>query len=247
MKQYWERLATRIDAMTLRERVIVFAMVALILVTLVNTLVLDPLHAKRQQLSQRIKTDQLQVAALQSEIQQKVRAQSVDPDSATKARLEQAKQKLLQLQGDLQGMQKGLVSPDKMSSLLQDILRQNNRLRLLSAKTLSASSVGESIKNEKIQAMELAVPLAMAGGKDEDQRKAQGSSEKTVADSIYRHGVEIVLQGAYLDLLDYVAQLETMPWQLYWGSAKLDATDFSKVTLTLTLYTLSLDKQWLNI
>ncbi|WP_292934457.1 MSHA biogenesis protein MshJ [Noviherbaspirillum sp.] len=243
MKRYWQRLALKIDALTLRERAIIFTMAALILIVLVNTTLLDPQYAKQKQLSDRIKQEQSQIASAQAEIQRKIAAQTVDPDSASKMRLQQLKEQFQQMQTSLRGMQKGLVSPDKMSSLLEDILKRNGRLRLLSLKTLSVTGINDT----PTSALEATVAQTTTQPKDKADGKPGGSSGKPVADAIYRHGVEIVVQGGYLDLLDYLSQLEAMPWQLFWGKAKLDSDEYPKAKLTLTLYTLSLDKKWLNI
>jgi len=59
--------------------------------------------------------------------------------------------------------------------------------------------------------------------------------------------VELTLRGSYFDMLDYLAQIEALPWQMYLGKLKLDARDYKRPVLTLTLYTLSLDKAWLTI
>lgn len=240
MKQYWQKLSTKIDSLTLRERAIIFAMVALALVTLVNVALLDPLYAKQKQLSQRIQQDQTRITVMQAEIQQKVALQKTDPDGQNRARLQQLRQQLGQMQASLDGMRKGLVAPERMSSLLEDILRQNSRLRLVSLRTLApvpASELGD--KSDK--------PGENQAGRPSAQAKDKTDGKPTSSEALYRHGVEIEVQGAYLDLLDYLVQLETMPWQLFWGKAQLDASEYPKTTLTLTLYTLSLDKKWLNI
>jgi MSHA biogenesis protein MshJ len=64
---------------------------------------------------------------------------------------------------------------------------------------------------------------------------------------LYRHGVEIVLQGSYLDMISYMAALEALPVQLFWGKASLDAQQYPNSRLTLTLYTLSLDQKWMKL
>lgn len=247
MKRYWQRLALKIDALTLRERAIIFTMAALILIVLVNTTLLDPQYARQKQLSDRIKQEQAQIASAQAEIQRKIATQAVDPDSATRIRLQQVKEQLRQLQTSLQGMQKGLVSPDKMSSLLEDILKKNSRLRLLSLKTLPVASINDTPTASKATPSEPGTAQTATQPRDKVDGKPAGSQDKAVADAIYRHGVEIVVQGGYLDLVDYLSQLEAMPWQLFWGKAKLDSDEYPKARLTLTLYTLSLDKKWLNI
>jgi len=64
---------------------------------------------------------------------------------------------------------------------------------------------------------------------------------------IYKHGVELVVRGSYLDLLGYVSELERLPWRLYWGNAVLNAEGYPVLQLTLTVYTLGSDRVWLRI
>lgn len=65
--------------------------------------------------------------------------------------------------------------------------------------------------------------------------------------NVYKHGIEMTLQGPYLDLLDYLSRLEALPWQMFWARAHLDATDHPAVRITVTVFTLSLDKHWLVV
>jgi MSHA biogenesis protein MshJ len=242
MKQHWQRIALKIDALSLRERAIIFAMAALILMVLVNTALLDPQFAKQKQLTQRIKKDQSVIAGLQAQIQQKISSNELDPDKADKLRLQEMKDQAAQMQGALRDVERGLISPDKMSALLEDILKQNHALRLVSLKTLPPSSLAD-----QAQAEEKPIDSILSSIKDKAESKLKGKPESFVADKVYKHGVEIVVQGGYLDLMNYLTQLEAMPWQLLWGKAKLDVDDYPRSTLTLTLFTLSLDKKWLNL
>ncbi|WP_229425003.1 hypothetical protein [Massilia sp. Se16.2.3] len=64
---------------------------------------------------------------------------------------------------------------------------------------------------------------------------------------LYRHGVEVTVRGNYLDMIGYMAALEAMPTQLFWGRAQLEAETWPDSRLTLTLYTLSLDAKWMKL
>lgn len=64
---------------------------------------------------------------------------------------------------------------------------------------------------------------------------------------IYRHGLELTVAGSYLDLLAYLRALEALPTQLYWGALSIDASKYPRVLMKLTVYTLSLDRAWLNV
>ena len=240
MKQYWQRIVLRIDALTLRERAMIFAMAAVVLTTLVNVVLLDPQFAKQKQLSERIKQEQETIAGIQAEIQQKVKSQAIDPDAANRARLQTLKEQSSQMQGAMRDVQKGLVSPDKMSELLESILKRNGRLRLVSLKTLPVTGLNEMVATESKTAGEKTAAATAPPAKDkQDSQPAAGF--------VYRHGVEIMVEGGYLDMMNYMAALEAMPWQLFWGRAKLSVDEYPRATLTLTLFTLSLDKAWLNI
>ena len=65
--------------------------------------------------------------------------------------------------------------------------------------------------------------------------------------SIFRHGVELTLSGSYLDLHAYLAALERMPAQLYWGRVEMSVSAYPVATLKLTVYTLSFEKAWLVV
>jgi MSHA biogenesis protein MshJ len=238
MKQYWQRIVLKIDALSLRERVIIFAMASVILIALVHTTILEPQTAKQKQLSQRIKQDQSRIAGMQSQIQQKTTSPLVDPNKANEARLEELKQQAAHMQAALRDMQNGLVSPDTMSALLEEILKKNQSLHLVSLKTLPATSL-----TEQTNAAGRLVESALASIKNKSEIKPEGS----VSGNVYKHGVEIVVQGGYLDIMNYLEQLEAMPWQLLWAKANLNVDEYPRSTLTLTLFTLSLDKKWLNL
>lgn len=235
MKQTLQRIILKIDALSLRERIMIFAGTALTLMLSLNALLFDPQFAQQKQLSQQIQSDQSKIAEMQTEIQQKVKSQAADPDSGNKELLKKLQQQSLQMHADLLGLNNGLVKPENIASLLEDILKRNGKLRLISLKTLPASSLTSAAPNEAtISAEKLPAPSVAA---------------QSVPDTgdIYKHGVEIVVQGKYLDMMTYMSALEAMPWQLFWGKAKMQVETYPEATLSLTLFTLSLDKKWLNL
>ncbi len=237
MKQTLQRLILKVDAMSLRERIMIFAGTALTLMLLLNALLFDPQFAQQKQLSQQIKSDQSKIAEMQTEIQQKVQSQAVDPDAVNKALLKQLQQQSQQMHADLLGLNNVLVKPENMASVLEDILKRNGKLRLISLNTMPVSSLTSAAPNDaKVPAEKSVVP-------------APSATAQSLADTgeIYKHGVEIVVQGKYLDMMSYMAALETMPWQLYWGKATMHVDTYPEATLSLTLFTLSLDKKWLNL
>jgi MSHA biogenesis protein MshJ len=238
MKQQWTWIASRIDALSLRERGMAFAAAASIVTALIYSFLLGPQFDKQKDLSQKLSQEQSKIAALQAEIQMKANEQSIDPDAATRLEMQKLKLQSAQMHRDILNMQKGLVSPDKMAALLGDIVKQHGKLRLVSLKTLPVVSVSDANNDKKTEEK---------SAEAEGDAAPEGSEGATPAVAVYRHSVEIKIQGEYLDMVAYMAQLEAMPWQLLWGKVNLTVEDYPKANLTLTLFTLSLNKKWLSI
>jgi MSHA biogenesis protein MshJ len=226
VKQYWERYAAQLNARNARERALILVMVLAVVWALLSALLLDPLLAKKKRLSQEANQQQTQIQQLQAQIGTILSGGQVDPDAATRIRLAALKQKLEQSRAALQNVQQGLVPPEKMAQLLEDVLTQNRNLKLVSLKTLPVSGVLEM--------------LADAAPPKNEEKKPAGPA-------IYKHGVEIAVSGSYAELTQYLDTMEKLPWQMIWGKAEMRAQEYPLVTLTITLYTLSRDKTWMAI
>ena len=64
--------------------------------------------------------------------------------------------------------------------------------------------------------------------------------------SFYRHGLEIELEGSYADCLRYLAEIERLPWRLYWQVLDIEAVDYPRNRVRLEVSTLSLNEEWIG-
>lgn len=237
MKPHWKKLLIRLDALNLRERALVFSSVTLVVVFLLNVVLIDPVYRKQKTLSDRMKQEQAEIAKIQAEIQGKVRAQSEHPDKANQEKLKKLQQEMETLRADLSSMQKNLVPPEKMTAMLEDILKRNGKLRLVSLKNLPQVNLNTFDPKKAGGAAEKAATTS-----------ATKAAEKAMeSGAIYQHAVEIVVYGNYVDVMNYLTALESLRWQLYWSKANFQIDSYPNGTLSLTVYTLSLDKTWLNL
>ena len=231
----WQRLADRIDALSLRERALIFLAVALVLIVSVNMLLIDPLLTRSRNLQQRIVQEELQIKAMRAQLEELVAASTTDPDADLRMRLESLRLQSEQAGETLQGIQSGLVSPQRMPALLQDLLRRNRSVSLVAMRTLPVETLGVA----GATAADTPPAGAATGERTDPSAGPMGA--------VYKHGVEITVQGSYLDLLRYLEGIEALPWQMFWGTVDVDGKDYPTVTLTLRLYTLSLDEAWLTL
>jgi MSHA biogenesis protein MshJ len=214
-------LHKRLDAMSQRERVAVFAAAALVILALVYAGAIEPALKRRALLNARIADQASLLAAAQAQQQELIAALRQDPNAAIRTRIAERQQEIASLDLQLSGLQRTLVAPDRMAGVLEGLIGRNPGVSLVSLRNLPAVSL-------------------LAG----DAQAAAVDAGRT--GHVYRHGVEIVVQGSYFDVLAYLSRIERQPWQMYWGRTVMTA-EHPRVVLALTLYTLSLDRAWLVV
>lgn len=228
------QLAARMDALSLRERGMVFGATVAVLAFAGHTFVLAPQDAKQAALRTQIDQQQAAIAAIDGEITARVEGSRIDPDAQSRARLNTMQQEMGQLGSQLLALEHGLVPPERMGPLVDGILRANGRLKLVSMRTLPA----EPLAAPGTAPAAAAAPAANAGA---------APAAASDVPLLYRHGVEVTVRGNYLDMVDYMSALDAMPTRMFWGRARLDVETYPGARLTLTLHTLSLDRQWMKL
>jgi MSHA biogenesis protein MshJ len=230
IKRRWQMLAARIDALSQRERLMVFAALLAVLGCAAQFIVLGPAQRKQDALRSQIAQQQTAVEGANTEIVQKLEHAQLDPDAPLRMRLQAVRGETERLSAELRAMQRGLVAPERIAPLLESILRANGRLKLVAVRTLPVDPLSAIV--DATQKGKAATGAVVA---------AKGP------ELLFRHGVELTARGSYLDMVDYMAALEALPTQLFWGRAQLDVEEYPTVRLTLTLYTLSLDEKWMKL
>ena len=240
MKQQWQQFALKFDALSVRERIMVFGASAALLIFMVVYLFVNPQLAKRKALTDTIAQRQLAVAAIDAEMAQRMAAHAGDPNLQDRIRLERIRQEVQQMRHALQSTQNGLVAPERIVPMLQQLLKQQANLRLVSLATLPSGAMGQG-GHVASKAAASASAAAPAGQSPADAEPAKAPAV------LYRHGVEIVLRGNYLDMVNYMDAVEAMPSHVFWGKLNMQVEQYPNATLSLTLYTLSLDEKWIAL
>lgn len=217
MKALIRRYAERIDAATLRERAMIFAAAACVLVYLANAVLLDPLRARQKVLALQTAQQLKELEVMQAETRRMALSVQVDPDAPNREKRQALLTRLAELNARVAQEQRRFTPPDRMRSLLEDMLQRYKGLALVDLRTLPVAPV----------------EAARPGG--------------APSAGIYRHGIELTVSGSYADLYEYLLALEGLPTQLYWRQAELLVTDHPVITLKLTAYTVSFDPAWLIV
>lgn len=224
----WREWSGKFAARSLRERVLMTVGAVAVVVMLFDSLALTPLAVQYKRLNGQVAEAR---AAIKAGEQAMLNGREVvDPDEVKRRYREELRKQIAEIDGKLQGLQKQLVPPDQVAGLLEGVLARERGLALVSLRKLP------------VQQFQTGGKAAQKGdGKAADKGAASGER------SIYQHSFEIEVEGTYAELHGYLARLEKLPWQLFWGKAVLDAGRHPRLKLTLTVHTLSMNKDWLVV
>lgn len=223
LRRWWTQLNGRYVALSRRERLFLALAVVLGPLMIGNALLVDPLAGRNKAMQNSIATQSESLAEMQTQAANLQQQLTVDPDAGKKAELAALTGERDRLDEQLRQFGAALVRPEDMNGLLEGLLARHAGLRLVSLKTLAPQSVLRD------------------AAKEGEGKPAERSFD------LYRHGVEIRVEGSYGQLMAYLAQLEKLPQRLLWGPLSYRVIDYPRAEMTLTVYTLSPDKTWLTL
>ena len=231
----WEQLMQKFDAMKPRERAMVFAAGAVVIAGLAYVLVIDGAMTRQKIAATNAERHRTDLDQLQRQNTELTRLLAQDPNIEGRKHVEQLQQQIGVYDSELRSMQQGLVPPDKMVKVLEDMLNRESRVRLVKLRSLPAAALVERATDGA------AKPAQVAAGAATDKPVA------TTKNLVYKHGLELTVEGNYLDLAEYQARLEKLPWRMFFARTSVNSLDYPRVLMTVTLYTLSLDEAWLIV
>lgn len=221
MKAYWERYVAWFLGRNARERAIVALAMVGGLWFLGYAYAVEPALLKLRRAERALLDATSATASLQQQAAALKSTPVKDNDAPLRAELEQLRARMAEQAVKLQDVERSMVPPEKMAGLLENLLARSRGLHLISLKNLPPAPV--------LEARAGARPVSAPGS------------------GLYKHGIEIRVAGSYGDLLAYLQQLENVPQRLIWGKLELVTEQYPRSLVTLTLYTLSLDKTWLTL
>jgi MSHA biogenesis protein MshJ len=225
-------LGRRFDARPQRERMTLVLAVAAVLLLAGDRFWLTPALRQFKDASQSLATAR-EAQQAQIDEAEKRRMQADAERRALTAEIAQWKERTAAGAQGLAATQAGLIGPDRMVALLEQMLPRQGGVRIVGLKTLPP-------RDARAPLPAAAAPAASAASAPEPAPVPTAS--------LFRHGVEITVEGAYGDLMNYLAALENLPGpRLLWGGVAMKVEHHPTVRLSFTVYTLSLDRAWLEL
>lgn len=63
---------------------------------------------------------------------------------------------------------------------------------------------------------------------------------------IYKHRLQLVISGSYFEIHHYFETLENLPWSFYWQRMDYRVTTYPNAEVTVEIYTLSLERDYVS-
>lgn len=218
MSSTWRTWIERVDALDLRQRALLLLAVLTLVYVFWEVLFMTPMDRQRRILSPQVAELRRETLDLDMRTQALVRERAVDPDDVLRARLARLRDEAERENARMGELAGHLVPPPAIAGLLEAVLTREPDLKLIRLKGMGSWPALEA--------------------------DPQGPGDAPAM--LYRHGMQLVFNGSYLKTLDYLHDLEELPWPLIWDGLALKVEQHPMATVTLEVSTLSLDSAWLG-
>jgi MSHA biogenesis protein MshJ len=226
----WLELCERFDMLVVRERMLLFGCCLAGLYLVFDTLFIMPSTKEAARLTEEIVAVQKKVDQIATEKKVFDQVSQRDPDADIKREQLKLQGRLLQLEGGLEDLSLRLVSSERLPEILQSVSQKAEKVQLKSLQTLRPEAIDLAGNNVRIKSIAQSTKDYVRG----EETGAPAPTEK-----VYRHAIQIQLEGGYFEVIDFLHELESLEWRFYWESLDYRVVDFPRALIDIQLYTLS--------
>ncbi len=213
----YQQLSDKLNGLSYRERIIVAGAVLVVLLGVFDQLVFAPNLAERARLE---KDKSILQTSMQDSIKRIDALQAAldnDPNRILKEKIEQWKAKHSELDKAIAEITDGMIAPEMMSVVLGELLSEKAGLKVKSIKS------------------------------DAGKRLIVADENTSESPALYRHDLEIRLQGSFVQMMDYLSAIESLPSKLLWDDLEYIVDRYPKGSLVLRVHTLSAQEALIRV
>ncbi len=218
LREKWDAAQLWFDRRPERERQQLSVAVAAGLLTLWLLLLHQPVAMREAEARAASAAASADVDRLRQELASRVQAMASDPRSLQRAELARLEQEVQELAAQASAEGASALPPREVVALLRELLADRPELRLVRVESLAP------------EAVELDRPAA-----------AEASRSK-----VYRHPVEIEIEGAYLPALHWLRALAALPFSLRWDELRYEVIAHPRARIVLRVHMLGREEEWIR-
>ncbi|RLA05817.1 MAG: hypothetical protein DRQ47_00140 [Gammaproteobacteria bacterium] len=226
LKEQWQLASDKTDRLSQREKVLLLVTGLILIPGIIDFFLLQPLRDTTtgwQKQTQTINKQMQSYSTQQTDLLAEIKS---DPAMELEQKIEGASKVLQATKEAMIGYTDTLIAPQKMAGMLENMLHERGSLKLVSLENLPVSLLfNKQSKKEQ--------------NRKDFEVKADGFG-------LYRHGIRLVFKGNYMTTMDYLKNLEQMPWKFYWQHFDYEVQQYPMALVTLNIYTLSTSRWWIG-
>ncbi len=242
-KEQLKAYEDQFNDLTIRERVLGVLVLLAAIYMVLSLFWLDPILADQKKSQDSIDQLNTQISTKSQEIALATQTLSSSGSQEKIASIDEAKVRLDEINQALQNMTAGLIDPDKLPVILEEVLIAASDLTLMKVQTLPAVEIDLGLHQENPDAVEgeeqTETPI-------EDEIESLGESE-VLSQGIFKHTVELTVKGSYRDVHKYLQALEALEWRFYWDELNYSVDKYPKGQIKLRVYTLTTEEGWMDV
>lgn len=227
-KPYIEVIQSYDKSSSREKKIILYTLVSALLLIGYITMI-EPLFLSNAELFEQERKISETNNSLAKKIEDTKNKELKDPNAELRNELDRLMQKSLARQDKINLLTQALVAPRQMVSLLESVLTEDKKLKLISLRNLPE------------------VALSIDGTSLSEIKAKDNSENSSVEALIYKHAFEIELEATYGSALAYLKRLDDLQWQLFWQDLRYETTVYPKGILKIRIYTLSMSQEVLGV
>ena len=214
----WTELQVWFALRGARERAVVLIAVVVVLGFGWQFLVKDGFEQYTQAEIRNLAQLQAQNAALEAQRAELNAVAEADPNTLLQRTIARLNAQNTRLDLEIEAMSGKLVQPADMAVVLGRVMSQQGGVKLL------------GMQNRPPESLFF--------------RTGNGDAGALV---IYKHGLDLTLKGSYLDVLQYLAEIESLGVRFFWERVEYKAVTYPEGEIAIQVFTLSTQEQLLDV
>lgn len=223
IRQKLQQAMLQVDALSLRERGMVMLAAFMVMFLVWDWILMSDIGSRSKRVSAEINTVQARMQQLNQAIATSAQVRGTDPNVVLQNELLATRTRITKLDEVLSAGSGSVIPPSEMARVIEQVLRRQGRLKLVSAHSLPPRPMFDT-------------PVT---GTDPEDPNGIGT--------VYRHGLELEVEGRYLDVLEYLRELESLDWQFFWETVALESNKYPSNRVRIRVYSLNLEEGWLGV
>ncbi len=215
--------------------------VPLLILIVVQLLVIQPLETERKELSINIQTAGNEMDKLHQQMETIQQVLLISSKIKLNKQLESLEKQISEQKKLLRTLTDNLIPPQQMATVIEKVLQQRGRLKLISLTNLEPQALPEETEDKNInQSMDTL-------NTDGEKGKIAGKMEEYVQQTlVYRHPLQLKLKGSYFQIMDYLKALEQSGYKFYWEQLDYKVEKYPQAEVMIMLSTLGTEAHWMG-